>query len=105
MAGFIDGEGSFNVPIRREHDRCIPWRVGLTFNVSQIGTELLELLLSVFEAGTIRGRPDGVHYFEITRLSELEDRVFPFFECFPLRGPKRRDLEIFRDIAELVRRR
>jgi hypothetical protein len=105
IAGFVDGEGSFNVPIRRERDRCIPWRVALTFNVSQIGTELLELLRSVFEAGTIRGRPDGVYYFEVTRLDELEGRIFPFFERFPLRGPKRRDLETFREIAELVQRR
>jgi hypothetical protein len=105
IAGFVDGEGSFNVPIRREHDRYIPWRVGLTFNVSQIGTELLELLRSVFEVGTIRGRPDGVYYFEVTRLVDLEERVFPFFERYPLRGPKSHDLSIFREIAVLVRRR
>ena len=36
VAGFVDGEGSFNVPIRRERDRGLPWRVSLSFNVSQI---------------------------------------------------------------------
>ena len=25
VAGFVDGEGSFNVPIRRERDRGMPW--------------------------------------------------------------------------------
>src|SRR6266542_6647714 len=79
IAGFVDGEGSFNVPIRRERDRLLPWRVGLTFNVSQIGPKLPQLLRSVFGAGTVRGRPDGVYYFEVTRLAELEERVFPFF--------------------------
>ena len=44
VAGFVDGEGSFNVPIRRERDRGLPWRVSLSFNVSQIGRELPELL-------------------------------------------------------------
>jgi hypothetical protein len=105
VSGFVDGEGSFNVPIRRERDRCMPWRIGLTFNVSQIGTEVLDHLRSVFGAGTIRGRPDGVYYFEVTKLDDLEERVFPFFERFPLRGPKRNDLAVFRQIAELVRRR
>lgn len=105
VAGFVDGEGSFNVPIRRERDRYMPWRIGLTFNVSQIGTEVLDRLRSVFDVGTIRGRPDGVYYFEVTKLDDLEERVFPFFERFPLRGPKRNDLAIFRQIAELVRRR
>src|ERR1700691_6529984 len=44
VAGFVDGEGSFNVPIRRERDRGLPWRVSLSVNVSQIGQELPELL-------------------------------------------------------------
>jgi hypothetical protein len=105
IAGFVDGEGSFNIPIRREHDRGMPWRVSLTFNVSQIGTEVIELLQSTFEAGTVRGRPDGIYYFEVTRLDQLEERVFPFFDRFPLRGPKRFDLAIFREVAQLVHRR
>jgi hypothetical protein len=103
VAGFVDGEGSFNVPIRRERDRGLPWRVSLSFNVSQIGHELPELLQSTFGTGTVRDRGDGVHYFEVTRPLVLIERVFPFFDRYPLRSPKRRDLEIFRVITELVR--
>ena len=103
IAGFVDGEGSFNVPIRRERDRGLPWRVSLSFNVSQVGPEAPTLLRSVFGVGTVRGRGDGVFYFEITRPAELEARVFPFFERFPLRVSKRNDLAVFREIAKLVR--
>ena len=102
VAGFVDGEGSFNVPIRRERDRGLPWRVSLSFNVSQVGPELPELLLATFGLGTVRGRGDGVFYFEVTRTSSLQDRVFPFFERFQLRSPKQADLKIFRQITELV---
>jgi LAGLIDADG DNA endonuclease family protein len=102
VAGFVDGEGSFNVPIRRERDRALPWRVSLSFNVSQIGREAPELLRSVFGTGTIRGRRDGVFYLEITKPGDLEERVFPFFERFPLRGPKAKDLAIFREITAFV---
>ena len=102
VTGFTEGEGSFNVPVRREHDRGLPWRVSLSFNVSQIGAEVPRLLQSVFEAGTVRGRGDGVFYFEVTKPRELEEKVFPFFERFPLRGPKRHDLAIFRQITQLV---
>ena len=77
VAGFVDGEGSFNVPIRRERDRGQPWRVSLSFNVSQVGPEAPAFLRSVFGAGTTRGRGDGVWYFEVTRPTELEARVFP----------------------------
>jgi len=102
VAGFVDGEGSFNVPIRRERDRGLPWRVSLSFNVSQIGRELPELLKTVFGVGTVRDRGDGIHYLEVTRPRNLSDRVFPFFEQFQLRSPKERDLAIFREITELV---
>ncbi len=102
VAGFVDGEGSFNVPIRRERDRGLPWRVSLSFNVSQIGPELPELLRLVFGVGTVRNRGDGVHYFEVTRPLELHERVFPFLEQFPLRSPKEGDLAVFREITELV---
>jgi hypothetical protein len=102
VAGFVDGEGSFNVPIRRERDRTLPWRVSLSFNVSQIGAGAPKLLREVFGTGTVRGRPDGVFYFEITKPLELEERVFPFFDRFQLRGAKTSDLAIFRHITGLV---
>jgi hypothetical protein len=102
VAGFVDGEGSFNVPIRRERDRGLPWRVSLSFNVSQIGDEAPKLLREVFGAATVRGRGDGVFYFEVTKPTDIEVRVFPFFERFQLRSPKRNDLAVFREITELV---
>jgi hypothetical protein len=102
VAGFVDGEGSFNVPIRRERDRGLPFRVSLSFNVSQVGQEAPELLRSVFGVGTVRGRGDGVFYFEVTKPAQLEERVFPFFERFPIRGPRAKDLAVFRQITELV---
>ena len=103
VAGFVDGEGSFNVPIRREQDRRMPWRIGLSFNVSQLGAEAPKLLQSVFGVGTVRGRGDGVFYFEVTTVVALEGRVFPFFDRLPLRTPKVDDLAVFRQITSLVR--
>src|SRR5437870_8986884 len=84
VAGFVDGEGSFNVPIRRSSDRGLPWRVSLSFNVSQIGSAAPSFLRGTFGVGTVRGRGDGVFYYEVTRPAELEARVFPFFDRFPL---------------------
>ncbi len=102
IAGFVDGEGSFNVPIIREHDRCLPWRVTLSFNVSQRGPEMGSLLKDTFGVGRTRGRGDGVFYFEVTKPDHLQGRVFPFFDRFHLRGPKALDLRIFREITTLV---
>jgi hypothetical protein len=70
--------------------------------VSQVGEEAPRFLQSVFGVGTTRGRGDGVWYFEVTKPEELEARVFPFFERFPLRLSKARDLTVFRQIATMV---
>ena len=70
--------------------------------MSQIGNELPELLQEAFSVGTVRDRGDGVHYFEVTRPPELVERIFPFFDRFPLRGSKRTDLLVFREIAAVV---
>jgi len=105
IAGFVDGEGSFNVPIRRSHDRGLPFRVSLSFNVSQVGAEAPSLLRSVFGTGTTRARGDGVWYFKVTKPEELEARVFPFFERFPLRLAKESDLAVFRQITTMVHSR
>jgi hypothetical protein len=102
VAGFVDGEGSFNVPIRRLRSGVFPYRVSLSFNVSQLGSDEPRLLRSVFGVGTVRGRGDGVYYFEVTTVSGCVERVFPFFDRFPLRGAKRHDLERFRRITTLI---
>ena len=102
IAGFVDGEGSFNVPIRRSVDRGLPFRVSLSFNVSQVGPEAPSLLKSVVGVGTTRARGDGVWYFEVTKPAELEARVFPFFDRFPLRLCKSSDLAVFRQITAMV---
>ena len=90
IAGFVDGEGSFNVPIRRSDDRGLPFRVSLSFNVSQVGPEAPSLLKSVFGAGTTRARGDGVWYFEVTKPAELESKGLPVLRSLPapaLRSP------------------
>jgi hypothetical protein len=102
VAGFVDGEGSFNVPIRRLRSGSLPFRVSLSFNVSQVGREEPQLLRSTFGTGTVRGRGDGVYYYEVTTVTGLVGRVFPFFERFPLRGAKRYDLVRFRQITSLI---
>ncbi len=35
LAGFADGEGSFNLSFRKRKDYSMPWKVSLCFNVSQ----------------------------------------------------------------------
>ncbi len=103
LAGFADGEGSFNVSFRPRSDYRRPWKISLCFNVSQRDRTVLALLQLHLECGTMRQRDDGVWYYEANSLDDIRRRVVPFFERFGfLSEKKRRDFRKFREIAELM---
>lgn len=104
LAGFTDGEGSFNVSFRPRKDYPVPWKISLSFNVSQKDRVILALFKRHLGCGTLRGRPDGVWYYETTNLTALSQNVIPFFERFPfLSAKKKRDFRKFKQIVTLVR--
>ena len=104
LAGFTDGEGSFNVSFRPRRDYPIPWKVSVSFNVSQKDRVILALFKRHLGCGTLRGRPDGVWYFEVTNLTAIVENVIPFFERFPfLSAKKKRDFAKFRQIVALMK--
>ena len=80
LAGFTDGEGSFNVSFRPRSDYSLPWNVSLCFNISQKDRVILALFKRYLGCGTIRGRPDGVWYYEVNNLNAIWDTVIPFFK-------------------------
>ena len=103
IAGFADGEGSFNVSLRRRTDHKLGWQVAPSFNVSQKDRVILAFLKKTFGCGTLRSRKDGVVYFEVRNVSMLNDRVVPFFERFRFRSAaKKRNFQIFSKIIKLL---
>ena len=78
LAGFADGEGSFNVVFRPRKDYRIPWKVSLCFNISQKDKVILALYKRYLQCGTLRGRPDGVWYFEVNNLNAIRENIIPF---------------------------
>jgi hypothetical protein len=105
FAGFVDGEGSFNLSFRKRPDYKLPWKVSLCLNVSQKDRSILELLKQYLQCGTIRYKSDGVWFFEVNNLKEIHKHVIPFFDhfCF-LSAKKKRDFAIFKRMAALMAR-
>lgn len=104
LAGFADGEGSFNVSFRKRKDYAMPWKVSLCFNVSQKDKVILALFKRHLGCGTLRGRQDGVWYFEVNNFNALEENVIPFFDRFGfLSAKKKRDFSKFRQMARIIR--
>jgi len=103
LAGFTDGEGSFNVCFRPRVDYRLPWKVSLCFNISQKDRIILALFREYLGCGTIRGRPDGVWYFEVNNLNAIIHSVIPFFRRYQfLSEKKKRDFAKFCQIADLL---
>ena len=105
LAGFTDGEGSFNVSFRRRGDYAMPWKVSLCFNVSQRDQIVLRVFKEQLKCGTMRSRADGVWYYEVNSLTAIVENVIPFFDRFGfLSAKKQRDFAKFKQIARLIDR-
>jgi hypothetical protein len=104
LAGFADGEGSFNLSVRPRDDYRLPWKVSLCFNISQRDPVILALFKRHLRCGTMRERRDGVWYYEVNNLGAILDNVIPFFERFGfLSAKKQRDFAKFKQLAHLMR--
>jgi hypothetical protein len=104
LAGFADGEGSFNVSFRKRTDYNLPWKISLCFNISQKDRVILALFKRHLGCGTMRGRPDGVWYYEVNNLNAIWETVVPFFRRYGfLSAKKKRDFSKFCEIARLMR--
>ncbi len=103
LAGFADGEGSFNVSFRPRDDYRQPWKISLCFNISQRDETVLVLFKQILQCGTMRQRGDGVWYYEANSLDAILGHVIPFFVRFDfLSRKKQRDFVKFRELAVLM---
>ena len=103
FAGFVDGEGSFNLTFRKGKDYRQPWKVSLCLNVSQKDKVILALLKRNIKCGTIRYKDGGVWMFEVNNLTALQENVIPFFNKFGfLSAKKKRDFVIFKKMATIM---
>ena len=104
LAGFADGEGSFNVSFRPRGDYQMPWKVSLCFNISQKDRVILALYKKHLECGTMRQRKDGVWYYEVHNFGAIVENVIPFFNRFGfLSSKKKRDFSKFKELAGVVK--
>ena len=95
LAGFTDGEGSFNVSFRERGDYKMPWKVYLCFNVSQKDKVILTLFKRYLSCGTLRSRPDNIWYYEVNNFNAIRGNVIPFFKRFRfLSSKKKRDFSL-----------
>ncbi len=110
VVGFVDGEGCFSVPIFMNRTCRLGWQAQPTFTVVQgVKSEsAMHLLKSFFGCGHV-GRNDrhdnhreALSRFTVRRLSDLSDRIVPFFEEHPLITAKNADFAKFAQVVRLM---
>ena len=104
IAGFVDGEGSFNVSLKKRNDYKNSWKITASFNISQNERFILSKIKDTLKCGTLRERKDGVIYYEVTNISSLYESIIPFFEKFGfISVKKQKNFKIFREIVQLMK--
>lgn len=91
ISGFVDGEGSFNISLRKKNDYRIGWQPVLSFNVSQREVTVLKLMKKYFQCGIIKRRKDDLHSYDVTTPDELLTRIIPFFEHYQFIAQRKKD--------------
>lgn len=82
----------------------------MIFKVTQDNrnSALLALFAGVFGCGSVysQSKHTGtVQDFMVTGLSDITDKVIPFFLAHPLQGAKQKEFEDFVKVAELMNRK
>lgn len=113
LAGFTSGEGCFRVDINNSSNKG---RVNLRLTITQHNKDeqLLQSFIKYF--GLAEGLPtaekkskyvykysdkDAVK-FDVTRYSDLTEKIIPFFDKYPIYGDKAKDFEDFKRVALLM---
>ena len=107
VSGFVDGEGCFTIDIYKRKDTVTGEGVKLVFKLTQDkrNKQLLESLIEVFGCGGLysQSKTGDVIDFMVTGLSNVIEKVIPFFLAHPLQGAKRKELADFIKVAELMK--
>lgn len=76
-----------------------------SFSVSQKAHSLksLQLIRSYFNCGGIRySKKEGTYKYEVRNISDLRNKIIPFFRKYPLQTKKKEDFQLFDEICNLV---
>jgi hypothetical protein len=101
LVGFIEGEGCFDINIV-DYKTKIGSQVQLRFRISQHirDQQLMESFVTYFGCGTLHiDSRNPVVTLVITKLSDIQAKILPLFENYPLKGVKGLD---YADLCKAV---
>ncbi len=104
ITGFVEADGGFHIGIIKSEAYKTGCQIRLDFNVVQHvrDKDLMANLINYFNSGALYENTGHVTY-RVTKLSDIQDKIIPFFLKYPLQGYKLRDFNKFCSVAELMK--
>ena len=90
------------VVCRKRGDAPRGFRLSAAFNVSQQDPVPLELFRETLGCGSLRRAGNGGWYWEVNKIVDLQYRIVPFFDRFPVVGQKAIDYDCWRKALALL---
>lgn len=107
ISGYVDGEGSFLVSFSPRQKLSVGLEVRPSFSIGQRSdrSQVLRNIQTYFGCGSIRkSSRDFCDKYEVRSIKDLCDVIIPHFLAHPLLSEKQREVELFAQICDLVRR-
>ena len=103
LAGFVSGEGSFMIMVRKANNYAAGFQISLSFVVVQHDRDelLLQKFIEYFGCGILY-RKKEVFESRVTKLSDFVEKIIPFFDKYPILGNKFLDYQDFCKIVRLM---
>ena len=112
IAGFTSGDGSFQIKLRKLNTN-IGYRVSLlySFHLHIRDLDVLKGLATHFSSNSknlnsnekkVSISEDKSVHLQIAKFTDINEKIIPFFEKYPIEGVKSLDFEDFKKVCKLI---
>jgi hypothetical protein len=106
VAGFVNAEGCFSIDIVKSQGHKLGYQVRLRLRITQHIRDkiLMGSLVDYFDCGVIEQDSRGnAVTFSVSKFSDLESKIIPFFSKYLIQGVKSKNFEGFCIVAGLIK--
>lgn len=105
LSGFVSGEGCFRVNLIKSSYTQIGFQIQLQFVITQHcrDEELLKSFEYYLNCGSFYKTKRGEVYFNVRKLSHLNEIIIPFFKKYNILGVKSEDFNDFCKVADMMK--
>nr|WBU10795.1 hypothetical protein [Malassezia equina] len=105
LVGFIDGEGTFSIDILNNQSIALNYQVQLRFILTQHirDKDLIIAIKEYFNCGTLVKDTEIKIQYRMRSLNDLETKLFPILDKYPLQTQKYLDEQTFRQVFLIIK--